>query len=261
MAVPFVVRGDGRPTLLIHGSAADRTTWLFQLSGLKQELRMLAYNRCAGDATSGLESGAMDIEAQAKTAAQLIEDQLGGEALVVGASFGAVVALELARRSPGRVTGLVMCEPPLASEDDLPPVPAGFGCAFDRVVARRSGEAAAEMFLRAVLSDSGFERLPAKARELACGQWRQVRADITALNRYAVRYDQLATRVKLPVLLVGGATSKPFYRDTLESLQRALPDSQLRVVPGAGHMMHVESHRQTNRLLANFEAELTAAER
>jgi pimeloyl-ACP methyl ester carboxylesterase len=49
--------------------------------------------------------------------------------------------------------------------------------------------------------------------------------------------------------LLGGARSASFYRDTLDSLEMAIPGAQLRVLRGAGHMMHVDAHRQFNAIL------------
>src|SRR5688572_14907030 len=99
-----VVRAPGpaadraRPlALLIHGSAADHTTWSIQLASksLHERLALVAYDRRADAAT---------VEEHADDAATLIDSELAGRdgarAILVGSSFGAVIALDVLRRYP-----------------------------------------------------------------------------------------------------------------------------------------------------------------
>ncbi len=225
---------------MIHGSAADGSTWSVQRAGLTKQLTMLSYDRS---------SELCRVEAQADEAAEIVRSEVPGPCAIVGSSFGAIVALDLARRFPELVSTLILCEPPLAPSDSLAPVPDGFACRFDSLVAREGGEAAAEFFLRCVLGDSSFERMPKTYRHRSMAAWRQIRADMVALGAYRIRYDELRDEVKSPVLLLGGERSADFYRETLDALHWALPGSELRVLRGAGHMMQVDAHRQFNAIL------------
>lgn len=253
MDLHVVTRGTGAPVLLVHGSAADHSTWSVQLASLGAHLSMLAYDR-RGSGRSPAACGVLTVADHALDASRLVEQRLGGRALVVGSSFGAVVALELARTRPERVAGLVLCEPPLPCADDVAPVPVGFGCHFDRLVSEQGGAAAGDFFLRSVLGEEAVARMPARFRERAAAEWRQIRADCAALGRYRVGYDRLAGEVRAPVALVAGGRSAPFYRDTLESLAAALPGSELHVLAGAGHMMHVEAHRAFAAIVREMQA-------
>lgn len=239
--LPAVLQeGQGRPILMIHGSAADHTTWTVQKAALRGEFTILSYDRSPLHRT---------IEAHADDAAEILRSETLGPCAVVGSSFGAIVALDLARRYPKLVETLILCEPPLAQSDSLAPVPVGFACRFDALVADRGGPAAAEFFLRCVLGDESFERMPKTYRHRSMAAWQQIRTDMLALVRYRIRYDDLRDEIECPVLLVGGARSASFYRYTLDSLQMAIPGSELRVLRGAGHMMQVDAHRQFNAIL------------
>lgn len=225
---------------MIHGSAADHTTWTVQRASLRSEFTILSYDR---------NKVHRSVEAHADDAAEILRSEVEGACAVVGSSFGAIVALDLGRRYPELVKLLVLCEPPLAQSDSLAPVPDGFACRFDALVAKQGGEAAAEFFLRCVLGDESFERMPKTYRHRSMAAWEQIRVDMVALGRYRIRYDQLREQVQCPVLLLGGARSASFYRDTLDSLAMAIPGAELRVLRGAGHMMQVDAHRQFNAIL------------
>lgn len=248
-----VVTGEGPPVLFIHGSAADHTTWVIQQASLRSKVRLITYDR-RGTGRSPLPEGAsyLTIEQHARDASELIELHSGGAPIVVvGSSFGGVVALELARSFPHQVRGAMLLEPPLAPSDDLPPIPSNFLVRFDELARTQSGEAAAEYFLRSVLSDASWERIPKPFQERSKSLHASIRQDIAALGEYHVRYGELS-KVTTPILLLGGERSAPFYRPALEALARHLGNARLELLSGAGHMMHADAHRRFNERVLEF---------
>jgi pimeloyl-ACP methyl ester carboxylesterase len=244
-ALHAVRAGNGPRLLLVHGSAADRTTWSIQLATLRDRFEMIAYDRRAGDLT---------VEEHAADAAGLLERE-PGKTLVVGSSFGAVIALELIRSRGALCAGAVLVEPPMAATDDALSVPAAFLAEYDRRIASDGGPAAAELFLRLVLGDAAYDRIPEVFQDRAKARWAEARADTVALIAYRPRYGELRD-VALPVLLVGGERSNAYFRPTLEALRAALPAARLELVAGAGHMLHAEAHRRFSALLTAFAAEI-----
>lgn len=234
----------GPRLVLIHGSAADHTTWSIQLASpmLRERFELVAYDR-------GIHR---TVEAHAADAAAHVGD---GPAIVVGSSFGAVVALELVRSQP--VAGAVLIEPPLAPGDDVPAAVAGFLATYDDCARTQGGPAAAELFLRTVLGGPAVDRMPRAYRERAVAKWREIRADSEALIAYRPRYAELAA-VTTPVILVGGTRSAPYFAPTLAALAAALPRAR-RETASAGHMLHAEAHRWFAEVLVGFAAELGLA--
>jgi pimeloyl-ACP methyl ester carboxylesterase len=231
--------GRGPRVLLIHGSAADHTTWSIQLaSPLRERFTLVAYDR----------RQAPTVEDHAGDAASVIGE---GSVLIVGSSFGAVVALEVMRSYPHLCAGGVLIEPPMAAADDAAAAPAAFMDEFDRRTAERGGPAAGEFFLRTVLGDAAFERIPRAFAERSKAKWAEIRADSAALLAYRPRYGELGD-VTTPVVLVGGDRSAPYFRMTLDALAAALPDARLETIAGAGHMLHAEVPRKFNDLIARF---------
>jgi pimeloyl-ACP methyl ester carboxylesterase len=241
-----VVRvGAGPRLLFIHGGAADRTTWSIQLATLRERFSMIAYDRRAGAAS---------VEEHAADAAGLLEGE-PGRTLVVGSSFGAVIALELCRTRPALCAGAVLIEPPLAASEAAAAIPAAFLAEYDRKVAAEGGPAAAELFLRLVLGDETYAAIPEVFQARSKAKWAELRADTAALIAYRPRYAELGG-VRVPVLLLGGERSSPFFRPTLEALRAVLPAARLELVAGAGHLLHAEAHRRFAELVTAFAAEI-----
>lgn len=232
--------------LFIHGSAADHTTWSIQLaSPLRHRFTLIAYDR---------RRDAVTVEDHAADAAGLLERE-AGRAVVVGSSFGAVIALELVRTRPELCAGAVLIEPPMAASDTQATASTAFLAEFDRRAAEQGGPAAGEFFLRFVLGDAAFDRMPRAFQERSAQKWAEIRADSAALLAYRPRYAELAA-VQTPVLLLGGDRSASYFRATLDALLAALPHARLEIVTGAGHMLHAEAPRKFADLVTAFAAEL-----
>jgi pimeloyl-ACP methyl ester carboxylesterase len=244
--------------VFVHGSATDHTTWGIQLaSSLRDRFELVAYDRRI----------ASTVEDHVADLAQVIGD---ASAMVVGSSFGAVIALELARSRRAACAALVLIEPPLAASDAPPEITAAAGAAlgsepravpasfldeFDRRVREHGGPAAAEFFLRSVLGDAAFQRIPRAFVERSKAKWAEIRADCAALFAYRPRYPELRA-IDVPVLLLGGERSAAYFRATLAALAAALPRARLEVVARAGHMLHAEVSRRFAELLAGFADEV-----
>ncbi len=247
--------GEGAPVFFIHGSATDHATWSIQLAQLRARVRCVVWDR-RGTGQSPLPADAqwLTVQAHADDAAALIREWgNGAPRVVVGQSFGGVVALDLARRYPGLVRAAVLMEPPLAPKDEAPPIPEDFLAKYDALEETEGGPAAAEFFLRSVLGDEAWARIPRAYQERSRALYRPIRQDIAALGAWPVCYGELGN-VTCPVLLLGGDRSAPFYGETLRALERSLGNARREVLAGAGHMMHADVFRKFNaRLLALLE--------
>jgi pimeloyl-ACP methyl ester carboxylesterase len=197
----------------------------------------------------------------------------GARAIVVGSSFGAVIALELARSRRELCSALVLIEPPMAPSDgpldlvvaaaaafgiDAPAgvrSPGAFLEEFDRRVARSGGPAAGEFYLRTVLGEAAFERMPRAFVERSTAKWAELRADSAAMLAYRPRYSELGA-IDVPVLLLGGERSAPYFRATLSALAAALPRARLEIVARAGHMLHADAPQRFTELLVGLADEL-----
>jgi pimeloyl-ACP methyl ester carboxylesterase len=93
--------------------------------------------------------------------------------------------------------------------------------------------------------------MPRAYQERSKALWAQIRADSAALIAYQPRYAELAS-VQMPVQLLGGGRSAPYFRPTLEALLGALPDARLEVIAPVGHMLHAEAHQRFAEVVRGF---------
>ncbi len=210
-----------------------------QRHGLKKDLTLVLYDRRGGS----LGGHVADAEA--------IIDRLDVPVVGCGSSFGAVVLLQLALTLPGKLKGMILIEPPLPPRPEASFLPASFLDHFDETVSCEGGPAAGELFLRTVLGDTTFDRIPKPFQERSKQQWRAIRDDCQALLGLTLDWSALSS-LRLPTMLLGGARSAPVFGETLQALHRAIPHSTLEIFPAAGHLLQAEAHSRFNDRVRSF---------
>lgn len=91
--------------LLVHGSVVTRKMWLPQLRGLSDTYQVIAPDLPGHGVLAHVP---FTFTSATDSLARIILKEARGRALVAGLSLGGYVALELARRSPDLVAGLVL---------------------------------------------------------------------------------------------------------------------------------------------------------
>jgi pimeloyl-ACP methyl ester carboxylesterase len=223
--------GKGPPLLLVHGTTTDASLWDNAAPLLAERLSVTALDRrgrgSAGDAeTHSLAAEVEDIEA-ALTA-------IGARVHLLGHSYGALCALEAARRS-SRVDKLVLYEPPL-----LPAAPQGLEAgvqAIEAEVAAGRPDGAVEAFFRRIehLGDADLGKLR------ALPSWpRRVRAahtiarELRAALGYRFDPERFAGFAR-PTLLLEGAESPLFLKQATRAVASAIAGSRVVSLPGQRH--------------------------
>jgi pimeloyl-ACP methyl ester carboxylesterase len=114
VALNVVEQGSGAPVLLIHGLAADAEAMAPVAQALAGEARAIAYDR-RGYGSSGAPEPyrGTTVEEQAQDAAALLRALDPGPVVACGDGFGALVALDLAKRHRALVRAAVLSNPPL----------------------------------------------------------------------------------------------------------------------------------------------------
>jgi pimeloyl-ACP methyl ester carboxylesterase len=216
VALNVVEHGTGAPVLLIHGLAADAETMAPVAHALAGEARVIAYDR-RGYGSSGAPEPyrGTTVEEQAEDAAALLGALEPGAALVCGDGFGALVALDLAKRHRALVRAAVLRDPPL-----LMFVPeaterlAAQHAELEAAVRQGGPEAGAEAWLGGRVD--GRELLRARAAH------RAFFADYAGLASWPITRRELRS-MDLPVVVLTGPESPAHIVAAADALAGLMP--------------------------------------
>ncbi len=227
-------RGEGTPILFVAGIPGDATQFAAVADELAHDHTVVTYDR-RGNSRSPQPAGwsSTSVEEQVADAASLL-DLVDGPAVVYGSSVGAIVALELARTLPERISVALLHELPLLSVLANPgPVTAAIGEIVQPAFERGGPDAALEAFLRFAFGDAIIDSLDATTRQqmLANGEV----AMTIELPMFQAYHPYPATLDRMPAhALVGSEEAVPFFHEAAAWLAEAIGNEVVEVPGAAG---------------------------
>ena len=153
--------GQGAPAyLLVHSLGGRADFWSGVLTPLRKHVRAVAFDLRGHGASPAAPAAAHALDDFVDDALAAVQATGLGRFVLVGHSFGALVALAVAARAPKRVAGLVLVDaggvmdavPPAALEEFLASVGSDQGPAFVRETFEQNLERAAEATRMRVLA-------------------------------------------------------------------------------------------------------------
>ena len=249
-------RGEGSPIVLIHGNAVSGDDW--NTSGVVELLlrthRVIIFDR-PGFGHSERPRGHLWTAAQQAELLHKALCQLDVQRpVVVGHSWGTIVALALAERHQADVAGLVLLSGYYfwTLRPDVVLVLAGalpvLGDALCHTVLPLLGRLQMPLLKWAMFSPA---RVPARfqaeyspAMALRPSQIRATSMDGALMIPGAVALRGDYKNLTLPVVIVAGDGDKIVFKRRSEQLRDSIPGSVLQIVKGAGHMVHHLAARQ-----------------
>lgn len=245
------VFGHGaRPALAIHCSLAASGAWAGVAERLSDRLTLSAFD-LPGHGRSGDWRGTGDfLDLATRIAADFVETPVD----LLGHSFGAVTALNLAIRAPEAIRTLTLIEPVLFAAatghpewDDHQREMA----AFDAALAEGRGEAAAEAFTRVWGTGIDWDRMSGGSRAEISRRIHLITAGHPALydDSGGILVPGALETLEMPVLLIRGDRSPAIIARIAEEIVARLPDVGVATVPGAGHMVPITHPSETAGLI------------
>ncbi|PXW36220.1 UNVERIFIED_CONTAM: pimeloyl-ACP methyl ester carboxylesterase [Williamsia faeni] len=237
--------GEGSPLVFIHGAAEDCRVWQPQLADLADRFTVVAWDEPGAGRSSDLPAG-FGLADWADCLAALIESVELGRTHVAGLSWGGTVVLELYRRHPGLVATLIMIDTYAGWKGSL---------SADEVRERVAGArqmlaAPPEEFdptfpgLFAGSPPAKFVPLLADVRPATLGH--QLSVMVEADQR------DLLPRIAVPTLLIWGELDARSPLSVARQFEEAIPDTELVVIVGAGHMSNLERPEPVNEAVREF---------
>lgn len=226
-------RGSGAPILCIHGSLSSAAVWADAAATLATRGRAITYDRRGSARSERPDPYVTSVRQHADDAAALLDALGAAPAVVIGRSYGADTAIDLALRHAGRVRALVLLE----GGECLTAAGRRWLAGLEEQVLAAAGDggaAVAEATVRVVLGDGAWEALPAPLRETFAANGPAVVAELRGGFLDAAPEDLAA--IAQAALVVAAADSPPVFAEAAGLLVATMPAARLARVDG-GHMI------------------------
>jgi O-succinylbenzoic acid--CoA ligase len=236
---PLLVRaaprlpGDARPALLLlHATLSSGAQLLRLAAELAPDVRVIALDRRGSGGSRMAVARPIEVARHVEDAAQVLAACGEPDAVLVGHSFGGVVALELAARRTDLARAVVAWEPPylpLAPEPDRETL-IRVAALVQRAHAARGRAGAARVFMD-IVSPGAWDRLRPIQRETLEAEGDGVLADaaMPGLDPEGLR------AIGVPVRLGTGDASEPVYAPIAAAIAQRIPGATATVLPGLRH--------------------------
>ncbi len=244
---------DGPPVVLIHGFPFSQEMWAPQIGDLSKRHRVIAYD-VRGHGKSPPGDGQYTLEFFVDDLIGLLDHLKIDRTIVCGLSMGGYIALRAIERNPERIRALVLCD--TRSEADSNEAKLKRAAAIKLV--RKHGTALfAEGFVNSIFAPETFRSNPDAVAMIK----RTIQASPPAgicgtLLALASRTDTTGglPRIAVPTLILVGDQDALTPPAAAEAMHGKIPRSELRVIPGAGHMSNLENPQEFNKRLLDFLA-------
>nr|WTA69619.1 alpha/beta hydrolase [Micromonospora sp. NBC_00855] len=262
----LVVRrlGIGDPVVLVHGSGGGLHSWAAVAEHLARDHEVwLPARRGYGPSdvpadTKSFRTETADLIAVTEAARR----SSGRPVHLVGASYGATLALHTTSADPRDVRSLAIFEPPLyAAGAEIVPLLDRYRAAFERDDAAAMTAALNEVTrvpaeIVAAMAAGAGNRVPdpVEARRSAVGWLHDLEAlaqDSTDITRWS--------SITMPTLLLAGADTWEPMPTTMNALARTIPAVRRVTWPGQSHFVTMTAPTLVADALRQFYAALPAA--
>ncbi|HEY1117974.1 MAG TPA: alpha/beta hydrolase [Acidimicrobiales bacterium] len=228
------VAGDGPAVVLVHGTM-DRSSSFGRVRRALHGQRVARYDR-RGYGRS-VELGPPErFQQQVDDLLDVLAWTVGNghPPVVFGHSYGGTVALAAAAQAPDRLAGVIAYEAPLPWTDWWPAGSAGAAA----VAASADPEDAGERFMRRMVGDDRWERLPPSTRAARRAEGPTLVAELAQLRPPNPAPFELAS-IRVPVLAGHGTDGAPHHAEAARAVVDSVPGADLEVVAGSGHGVHL----------------------
>ncbi|MEE9552694.1 MAG: alpha/beta hydrolase [candidate division Zixibacteria bacterium] len=257
-AIYYEIEGKGRPLVLLHGYALNGIMWELQSPALAKNNTIITVDlRGFGKSSCGKNwSGTI----MADDVKGLIKSLDLSDVAVLGFSLSGPAAFRIALDIPQIITSLIMVSSILPSAGrPKAKKEAEFHRKERDMLRLRGPEAWAEgMGLwKGPLVNNIFKRnpdaRPVWERMIVRHNPDYLLSMMTArdMTPSLVNWRSRLGEISVPALIVAGAQDSGFI-DSAHYLNRNIPNSQLEIINGAGHMVNLESPEEFNKVLSGF---------
>jgi pimeloyl-ACP methyl ester carboxylesterase len=226
--------GTGAPVVLIHAGIADSRMWDPQWAAWSTRFALTRLD-LRGFGRSGSPLGSFS---HAGDVAAVLDEAGVDRAHVVGASFGGLVALDLATARPDRVARLVLAGPPLPGyswSDEM----RGFFAAEEAAFEAGDLEAATEVNVEFWVGSSS-DAVRAAIREQQLNAFRLQADDEADESLLTDDLPGALATLEVPALVLTGEHDKGDFQAIADDIAATVPRARRETIAAAGHLPSLE---------------------
>ncbi len=260
--------GQGPPILLANGLGGSWRAWKHQLRYFRDRYSFVSWDyRGLYASKAPPDRHALDVPAQARDGLAILDREKIDRAVIFGWSMGVQVALELFRRAPDRIAGLVLLNGVAGSPfRTLASSPAIGSLAPPILRLGRKNSGIVSAFTERLMGWEGTPQaaklIGLAARTLDEALFREIAQSFVGMDMeiYAHTLEQLGAHdahdvlphVDVPVLVIAGGRDVMTPRAAAQTIVDRVKGAELLVVPAGTHYLAVEYPELLNLRIEKF---------
>jgi len=268
----YVENGNGDNLVFVHGSASDYRTWNKQLEYFGKYYRTIVYSRryhwpneqIKDNEDYSMSKHVEDLEEFLKF--------IGNRPVhLVGHSYGALLCILLAIKNSELIHTLTLAEPPAVAlyVSNTPKPKEIFKLLFSKpklafgimkfgikgivpttnALKQDDLDKALVFSAKAILGVKPFLNL--SKERLEQGRANIIKAEFLGSGFLPLDKNKIQN-IKLPTLLISGQNSPKLWQNLLVELNNLIPNSELKIIPEASHIMHEDNVSNYNTTVLSF---------
>ena len=249
--------------VLVHGTLGDYRTWDGQLEAFSKGYRLISYSRryhypneWPKDATD------FSVTMHAGDLAAFIKALNLPPVHLIGHSYGAFIAFQVARDHPEVIRSLTLGEPPVMPLLKTTPEGDALLTTFITTSIVPSSEAfkqgndeeGVRRFVNGVLGEGSCEKLPPPVLKRLMDNVQELKGERSSRDLFPPTTCEDVQKVKAPTLVLDGERSPKMFHLISNSLEHCLPSVERATIPAASHQMEVENPQAFNEKVLAFIA-------
>ena len=255
------------PIIFIHGGLDDYRCWQFQIDSFSsKKYRAISYSRRFAYPNKWIGNVAQDntIEDNARDLTELIRKLDLAPAHVVGASYGAYIALYCASKNPRLAKTMVLNEPPIFQFLAKSPIKEDVELLqrFITCVQRPSQDACkrgdfgkgVQVFMDAIMNmENFFEKLPEEVKEYLTDNAKSLESELQSAISTSFTTEDIKQITTIPALQVKGELSPKLFLRIVDKLSNNMPNTEQIVIPNVSHDDFKSGNFFTSKVMEFFE--------
>jgi pimeloyl-ACP methyl ester carboxylesterase len=240
--------GQQPAIIFIHGGLDDYRCWQFQIDSFSSKYRVISYSRRFAYPNKWIGNVVTEntIEENAKDLAELIRKLDLAPAHLVGASYGAYIALYCASKNPELAKTMVLNEPPIMQFLARSPIKEDVELLqrFITRVQRPNQDAskrgdfrkATQVAIDGIMDmENYFEKLPEEGKQFLMDNAKSLESELESTMSTFFTVEDVKQITAIPTLLVKGELSPKYFLRIVDILSDNILNSEQIVIPNVSH--------------------------